>query len=50
VSGQLHASATLSPGKVPAIPIGEEVGWAKQPVWTRLWREKSLSVIWVKLL
>jgi hypothetical protein len=27
-SGQLHALATLPPGKEPLVPTGEEAGWA----------------------
>jgi hypothetical protein len=33
VSGQLRAPATLLLGKEPPVPIGEEEGWAPQPVW-----------------
>jgi hypothetical protein len=36
VSGQLHAPASL-----PPVLIGEEVGWALQPVWTTWRGEKS---------
>jgi hypothetical protein len=39
VSGQLHAPATLPPGKEPVVPIEEETGWAPEMFWTR-WREK----------
>jgi hypothetical protein len=39
MSGQLHASAALSPGKVTLVPIWYEAGWVPEPVWTRLWRE-----------
>jgi hypothetical protein len=39
-SCQLHAPATLSPGKEPLVPTGEEAGWAPKPVWTQWWREK----------
>jgi len=34
VSYQLRASAILSPGKEPTAPIGQEGGWAPEPVWT----------------
>jgi hypothetical protein len=34
VSGQLHAPAALPPEKEPPILIGEEAGWAPEPVWT----------------
>jgi len=40
VSGQLHTSAALTPGREPLVPIGEEAGWAAETVWTRWWREK----------
>jgi hypothetical protein len=40
VSGQLHAPAALSSGKGAMVPIGQEAGWAPEPVWTRWWREK----------
>jgi hypothetical protein len=33
VSGQLHAPAALPPAKEPRVPIGEEAGWAPEPVW-----------------
>jgi len=32
-SGQLHALATLPPGKEPLVPTGEEAGWASEPVY-----------------
>jgi hypothetical protein len=34
MSGQLHAPAALTPGKEPPVRIGEEAGWASEPVWT----------------
>jgi hypothetical protein len=34
VSGQLHTPAALTPGKETPVPIGQEVGWASEPVWT----------------
>jgi len=34
VSGQLLDPAALSPRKEPLAPIGQEVGWAPEPVWT----------------
>jgi hypothetical protein len=40
VSGQLHVPASLPPGKEPLVPIGYEVGWAPEPVWTQWGREK----------
>jgi hypothetical protein len=38
VSGQLHDPAALHPGNYTPIPIGQEAGWAPEPVWTT-WRE-----------
>jgi len=32
VSGQLHASTVLPPGKEPLVPVGEEAGWAPKPI------------------
>jgi hypothetical protein len=40
VSSQLHAPATLPPGKEPLLPIGYEAGWASEPFGTRWCREK----------
>jgi hypothetical protein len=37
MSGQLHASATLRPGKEPNVLIGSEAGGAPDRVWTK-WR------------
>jgi hypothetical protein len=35
----------LPPGKGPAVPIGQEAGWAPEPVWTQRLEEKfSASV------
>jgi hypothetical protein len=49
VSGQHHAPAALYPrGKnpPPTVPIGQEAGWAPEPVWTqqRLEEKSSASV------
>jgi hypothetical protein len=41
VSGQLHATAALTPGKKPQVAIGNEAGWAPEPVWTTWRREHS---------
>jgi hypothetical protein len=38
VSGQRHA-----PGKGPPVPIGQEAGWAPEPVWTQRTKEKSFA-------
>jgi hypothetical protein len=37
VSGQLHVPAALPPGKERPVPIGYEIGWTPEPVWTT-WR------------
>jgi hypothetical protein len=42
VSGQLHALAALPLGKKPQVPIGYEVGWTPEPVWTK-WRREILD-------
>jgi hypothetical protein len=31
----------LPPGKEPPVPIGQEAGWAPEPVWTQGLEEKS---------
>jgi hypothetical protein len=44
VSGQRHApAALLPPGKGPPVPIGQEAGWAPEPVWTQRIEEKSFA-------
>jgi hypothetical protein len=44
VSGQRHAPAALLPlGKGPPVPIGQEAGWASEPVWTQRRKEISLA-------
>jgi hypothetical protein len=43
VSGQTHAQATLSLGKEPPVPTGEEAGWVPEPHWTLLSREGNLA-------
>jgi hypothetical protein len=44
VSGQRHApAALLAPGKGPPVPIGQEAGWAPEPVWTQRLEEKSFT-------
>jgi hypothetical protein len=42
MSGQLHASAALPLGKEHSVPIGQEVGWTSESVWTTWIRENSL--------
>jgi hypothetical protein len=44
VSGQLHATTALNLDLDPPVPIGEETGWASEPVWTLWRREKSLAL------
>jgi hypothetical protein len=43
MSGQLHAPAALPPGKWPLVHIGQEAGWASEPVWMQWWGEKFLA-------
>jgi hypothetical protein len=44
VSGQHHApAALLPPRKGPPVPIGQEAGWAPEPVWTQRLEEKSFA-------
>jgi hypothetical protein len=33
----------LPPGKEPPVPIGEEAGWAPEPIWTQRIKEKFLA-------
>jgi hypothetical protein len=40
VSRQLHAKAALPPEKDLPVPIGQEAGWAPEPVWTT-WRREN---------
>jgi hypothetical protein len=35
----------LPPGKGPPVPIGQEVGWAPEPVWTQRLDEKPSSSV-----
>jgi hypothetical protein len=47
VSGQHHApAALLPPGKGPPVPIGQESGWAPEPVWTQRLQEKFFAPRW----
>jgi hypothetical protein len=44
--GELSASRpgrALPPGKGPPVPIGQEAGWAPEPVWTQKLAEISLA-------
>jgi hypothetical protein len=44
VSGHHHATAALlPPGKGSPVPIGQEAGWAPEPVWTQRIEEKSFA-------
>jgi hypothetical protein len=46
VSGKRYAPAALfPPGKRPPVPIGQEAGWAPEPVWTHRPEEKSLASV-----
>jgi hypothetical protein len=40
MSGQVHTSTSLPPGKEPQVRIGYEAGWAPQLVWT-MWRREN---------
>jgi hypothetical protein len=35
----------LPPGKEPPVPIGQEAGWAPEPVWTQRLEEKSSASV-----
>jgi hypothetical protein len=37
----LRPGRALPPGKGPPLPIGQEAGWAPEPVWTQWLEEKS---------
>jgi hypothetical protein len=45
VNGQLHVPAALLPGKEPPVPIGQEVGWTLETVWT-MWRRENSRPYW----
>jgi hypothetical protein len=46
VNGQRHSPSALYPrGKGPPVPIGQEAGWAPDPVWTKRLEEKSFTPI-----
>jgi len=42
MNGQLHASATLLPGKEPLVHIENDAGWATELV--RMWKQKEKSL------
>jgi hypothetical protein len=43
VSGQIYDISALTQRIEPAVPIGGEVGWATEPVWTLWKRDISLA-------
>jgi hypothetical protein len=43
VNGQIHAPAVLHPRREPPVPIGQEAGWASEPVSSTLWRRENLT-------
>jgi hypothetical protein len=45
VSGQLYSPAALPLRKEAPVTIGEEDGWASEPVWTLWSKEKSLRPV-----
>jgi hypothetical protein len=46
VSGQHHALAALYPREKDApAPIGQEAGWAPEPVWTQRLDDKSSASV-----
>jgi hypothetical protein len=46
VSGQHDAPAALyPPGKGPPVPVGQEAGWAPEPIWTQKLEEKSSAFV-----
>jgi hypothetical protein len=46
VSDQHHAPCrALPPGEEPPVPIGQEAGWAPEPVWTQRLEEKSYASV-----
>jgi hypothetical protein len=45
MSGHRHVpAALLPPGKGPPVSIGQEAGWALEPVWTQRIEEKSFCL------
>jgi hypothetical protein len=43
VSGQRYTLAVLYPRERTPVPIGQEAGWAPEPVWTQRLEEKSFA-------
>jgi hypothetical protein len=49
VRGHLHASSALTAWRKALVSIGQEAGWAIEPVWTKWRGEKSYpSVLIIK--
>jgi hypothetical protein len=46
VSGQRQCLASLYRGETTPGPIGQEAGWAPEPVWTQRLQEKSFASVW----
>jgi hypothetical protein len=44
VSGQRHAPAAVSPWERTPVSIGQEAGWAPEPVWKQRLEEKSFCL------
>jgi hypothetical protein len=40
-----HPGRDLPPGKEPPVPIGQEAGWAPEPVWTQRLEEKPSASV-----
>jgi hypothetical protein len=40
-----HPGHALPPGKEPPVPIGQEAGWAPEPVWKQRVEEKSSASV-----
>jgi hypothetical protein len=40
-----RSGRALPPGKVPPVLIGQEAGWAPEPVWTQRLEEKSSASV-----
>jgi hypothetical protein len=53
VSGQRHTPGrALPPGKGPPVAIGQEAGWASEPVWMQRLEEKSSASVvdWTRVV
>jgi hypothetical protein len=50
VSGQFHVPVTLTPRKIPPVPIAQKVDWTLHPDWA-LWRiEKTFASVGNRIL